>query len=186
MILIINTSLNGKVELFLNGKLKSIETAKQSLVLPSETELFLKEANTDWKDLTAIGVVVGPGSFTGIRLGIAYAKGLSMGLNIPVVPVNAFEIYLSQTPDAFVALNSGRSDLFVAARGIEPGTMKIEDIETKQMEYPRTVGHKPFDLKDALPIIEQKLATGNLAPAVPMYLRPSYAEIQQNQKCSKQ
>ncbi|MDE6478256.1 MAG: hypothetical protein K2L94_03335 [Alphaproteobacteria bacterium] len=42
-----------------------------------------------WRDLTAIGVVVGPGSFTGIRLGIAHAKGLAMELGIPIVPINA-------------------------------------------------------------------------------------------------
>lgn len=183
MILIINTSLNGKIELLLGDAYKSIETTKRSLALPSETELFLKENNADWKDLTAIGVVVGPGSFTGIRLGIAYAKGLGMGLQIPVVSVNAFEIYMETAPDAFVAIDSGRSDLFVGAHNIEPCTMEIEDIEIKQMEYPRTVGHKPFDLKDALPIVTRKLESGNLEPAVPMYLRPSYAELQQ---CSKQ
>jgi tRNA threonylcarbamoyl adenosine modification protein YeaZ len=178
MILIINTSLPG-IELLLNGQFKRIETDKQSLALSAETEKFLNEANIHWKDLKAVGVVVGPGSFTGIRLGIAYAKGLSVGLGIPVVPVNAFEIYMEKNPDAFVAIDSGRSDLFVAAHDIEPCTMDIADIETKQMEYSKTIGHKPYDLSDALPIVMRKLETGNLAPVVPMYLRPSYAEIKE-------
>lgn len=178
MIFIINTSSAG-IELLLDGKYKRVEAEKQSLALPGESEKFLHDNGAAWKDLTAIGVVVGPGSFTGIRLGIAYAKGLSIGLGIPVVSVNAFEIYLERAPDAFVAIDSGRSDLFVGAKDINPCTMEIADIETRQMTYPQTVGHKPFDLKAALPIIMRKLESGNAEPVVPMYLRPSYAEIQQ-------
>ena len=175
MILIINTS--GKdLEFVLDDKYKSIAVEKQSTALPVECEKFITECGAQWSDVTAIGVVVGPGSFTGIRLGIAYAKGIGMGLNIPVVGISAFDLYLSATPDAFVAIDSGRGDFFVAANGLEPQTMQIEEIETKQMEWPRTVGHKPFDLKLGTDIVKQKIASGDTAPAVPMYLRPSYAE----------
>ncbi len=180
MILILNTSGSG-LDFVLEDKYKHVDTEKQSVALPIETEHFLKECDTKWTDLTAIGVVVGPGSFTGIRLGIAYAKGLGMGLNIPVIPVNAFEIYLHETPDAFVAIDSGRGDFFVAANGLEPCTMSIDDVEVKQMKWARTVGHKPFNLKDALPIIKEKIDSDVKEPVVPMYLRPSYAE--QNKQC---
>ncbi len=180
MILILNTSGNG-LDFVLDEKYKHVDTEKQSISLPIETERFLKECDAKWSDLKAIGVVVGPGSFTGIRLGIAYAKGLALGLNIPVVPVNAFEIYLQETPDAFVAIDSGRGDFFVAANGLEPCTMSIDEVETKQMEWPRTVGHKPFNLNVALTVIKRKLTTDIDEPVVPMYLRPSYAE--QNKKC---
>ena len=175
MILIINTS--GKdLEFVLDDKYKSVTVEKQSIALPVECEKFITECGAPWRDISAIGVVVGPGSFTGIRLGIAYAKGIGMGLNIPVVGISAFDLYLSATPDAFVAIDSGRGDFFVAANGLEPQTMQIEEIETKQMEWPRTVGHKPFDLKLGVDIVKQKIASGDTAPAVPMYLRPSYAE----------
>lgn len=175
MILVINTS--GKdLEFVLDDKYKSVAVEKQSIALPVECEKFITECGATWRDISAIGVVVGPGSFTGIRLGIAYAKGIAMGLNIPVVGISAFDLYLSATPDAFVAIDSGRGDFFVAANGLEPQTMQIEEIETKQMEWPRTVGHKPFDLKLGVDIVKQKIASGDTAPAVPMYLRPSYAE----------
>ena len=175
MILVINTSGNG-IDLVLGNKTAHIVAEKQAIALPDATEKFLTENNVSWSDLTAIGIVVGPGSFTGIRLGIAYAKGLGMGLNIPVVPVNAFEIYLAETPDAFVALESGRGDFFVAAKNLEPQTMDIEELETRQMDWPRTVGHKPFDIKLATNIVAKKLESGNTEPVIPMYLRPSYAE----------
>ncbi len=175
MIFIINTINNG-IEFLLDDKIKSIYTDKQSVALPIEAEKFLKENAARWSDLNAIGVITGPGSFTGIRLGIAYAKGLGMGLKIPVIPINAFEIYLQENPDTFVAIDSGRGDFFVAAKGLNPCTMSIDDVEVKQMNWARTVGHKPFDLHYALSIVKNKLQNNNNEPVVPMYLRPSYAE----------
>lgn len=175
MILIINTT-EKNLEFVLGNNYKSVTVEKQSVALPAECEKFISECGATWRDITAIGVVVGPGSFTGIRLGIAYAKGLAMGLNIPVVGISAFDLYLAVAPDAFVAIDSGRGDFFVAANGLPPQTMDIDTLETKQMDWPRTVGHKPFDLKLGVQIVEQKIANGNLEPVVPMYLRPSYAE----------
>ncbi len=181
MILIINSSGND-LEFVLDDNYKRIVTEKQSLSLPIETENFINECGAKWSDLTAIGVVVGPGSFTGIRIGIAYAKGLAMGLNILVVPINAFELYLAETPDAFVAIESGHGDFFVGASNLAPCTMSIDELETKQMEWPRTVGHKPFDLKLGVQIVQQKLKDNKIEPVIPMYLRPSYVETNKQGK----
>ena len=60
--------------------------------------------------------------------------------------------------------------------------MGIEELETKQMEWARTVGHKPFDLKQGTQIVAQKIANDTIAPVVPMYLRPSYAEENKKDK----
>ncbi len=176
MILVINTSNNG-IDLVLNrDSIKHIDAEKQAIALPSAVEKFLNENNVAWSDLTAIGVVIGPGSFTGIRLGIAYAKGIAIGLNIPIVPINAFELYLAEYPDAFVAIESGRGDFFVAAANLAPCTMEIEELETRQMMCPRTVGHKQFNLIYASDIVRKKMESKNIEPVIPMYLRPSYAE----------
>ena len=181
MILIINTSGNG-IDLVLGKHSTHVDAEKQAIALPMAVEKFLDENNIAWHDLSAIGIVVGPGSFTGIRLGIAYAKGVAIGLNIPVVPINAFELYLAATPDAFVAIESGRGDFFVAAKNFAPCTMEIDELETKQMEWPQTVGHKPFDLQLATGIVQNKLAAGNTESVIPMYLRPSYAEEKHPEK----
>lgn len=175
MILVINTSCNG-IDLVLNDKLVHIDAEKQAVSLPKAVADIMKKNNINMSDLTAIGVIVGPGSFTGIRLGIAYAKGLGIGLDIPVVPVNMFELYLYENPDAFVAIDSGRGDFFVASPMHAPCTMTIDKLETEQMKCPLTVGHKPCDLKNAVAIVENKIKSGDLQPAIPMYLRPSYVE----------
>lgn len=179
MIFIINTSGTG-LEFVLDDHHKSVMVDKQSVALPTMAESFITKCGATWHDITAIGVVVGPGSFTGIRMGIAYAKGLAMGLNIPVVSINAFELYLAANPNAFVAIDSGRGDFFVASPQHTPCTMTIEEVETEQMKCPRTVGHKPFDLKLGVDIVREKLVQNHIEPVVPMYLRPSYAEEAKN------
>lgn len=175
MILVINTSGNG-VDLLLDDKYMHFDVEKQAIALPTAVTDFLNQNNAKMTDLTAIGVIVGPGSFTGIRMGIAYAKGLGIGLNIPVVPVNIFELYLYENPDAFVAIDSGRGDFFVASPVHEPCIMNIDEVETEQMKCPKTVGHEPFNLQNALYIVQNKIDSNKLEPAIPMYLRPSYVE----------
>ena len=175
MILVINTSSNG-IDLLLDDKFAHFDAIKQAIALPTAVNDFLSQNNVSVRDLTAVGVIVGPGSFTGIRMGIAYAKGLSIGLNIPVVGVNLFELYLYENPDAFVAIDSGRGDFFVASKLQEPCTMTIDEVEVEQMKCPSTVGHKPYNLIYAKDIIENKIKSGKIEPVIPMYLRPSYAE----------
>ena len=175
MILIINTSGNG-IDLVLDNKSMHVDAEKQAIALPTVVNDFMNQNNIQMADLSAIGVIVGPGSFTGIRMGIAYAKGLGIGLNIPVVGVNLFELYLYENPDAFVAIDSGRGDFFVASKIHEPCTMDIDTLESEQMKCPMTVGHKPYNLMYAKDIVEQKLKNKKIDPVIPMYLRPSYAE----------
>lgn len=51
---------------------------------------ILAEAGVSYADLTRIAVCTGPGSFTGLRVGIAAARGLALGCDIPVIGVSRF------------------------------------------------------------------------------------------------
>lgn len=55
-------------------------------------DALLKKTKTDYRDLAAIVVDVGPGSFTGIRIGLAAARTLGQFLNIPLIAVSALEV----------------------------------------------------------------------------------------------
>ena len=52
----------------------------------------LKEAGIDYRDLSAVAVSKGPGSYTGLRIGVSAAKGLCMALDIPLISVGTLEI----------------------------------------------------------------------------------------------
>src|SRR5690348_11165768 len=51
----------------------------------------LGQAGMTYKDLDRIGVSIGPGSFTGVRVGVATARGLALALGVPAVGVNTLE-----------------------------------------------------------------------------------------------
>lgn len=62
-------------------------------------EEILIEAGLSWEDLDAIGVGTGPGNFTGIRISVSAARGLSLSLGIPAIGVSGFEAL--RGPDRF-------------------------------------------------------------------------------------
>lgn len=56
----------------------------------------LSTAGLTWGDVTCIAVGIGPGNFTGTRIAVAAARGLSLGLGVPAVGVSAFEVLVER------------------------------------------------------------------------------------------
>lgn len=77
-------SENGRIlsEMYANIRLTHSQT-----LLPMVTQA-LSNAKTDMSDISHIAVAAGPGSFTGIRIGISAVKGLAMSRDIPCIPVS--------------------------------------------------------------------------------------------------
>lgn len=66
-------------------------------------QAVMADAGLPFAALERIGVTVGPGSFTGLRVGIAFAKGLASALGLPAVPVGALEALAAEGGEGLVA-----------------------------------------------------------------------------------
>ncbi|MCF7568353.1 tRNA (adenosine(37)-N6)-threonylcarbamoyltransferase complex dimerization subunit type 1 TsaB [Sabulilitoribacter arenilitoris] len=77
-------------------------------------DAILKDANLNLKDLDAIGVSKGPGSYTGLRIGVSAAKGLCFALNKPLISVSTLEALARQ-----VEVNDGVIVAMLDARRME-------------------------------------------------------------------
>ncbi len=100
-ILGIDTSTdNCSVGLIKNGKLiaarSEIAKSAHSEKLIHFIQEVLAEANTEIASLTAIGINIGPGSFTGLRIGLSTAKGLAYPSGIPIIPVKSLPVLIRE------------------------------------------------------------------------------------------
>ena len=59
-------------------------------------EEIIKEVGITFQDLIAIAVSLGPGSYTGLRIGVSAAKGLCFALDIPLIAVDTLQVLASQ------------------------------------------------------------------------------------------
>ncbi len=59
-------------------------------------EECIKESNISFKDLSAISVSQGPGSYTGLRIGVSAAKGLCFALDLPLIAVDTLQVLASK------------------------------------------------------------------------------------------
>ncbi len=85
-------------------------------VLEAADEL-LREADAAQEDLDRLAVGTGPGSFTGLRLGLAAARGLAFALDLPVAGVSTLQALAAGSPEALPVIDAGRREVFALVRG---------------------------------------------------------------------
>jgi len=73
-------------------------------------EETMAQAGLSWSDLDALGVGIGPGNFTGVRISVAAARGLALSLGIPAVGVSATEAAACDAPRPCRAVVALRGD----------------------------------------------------------------------------
>jgi tRNA threonylcarbamoyl adenosine modification protein YeaZ len=71
-------------------------------------EQVLAQGGAAWSDLAAIGVGIGPGNFTGIRISVAAARGLSLGLGVPAIGVSVFDARAHGLPRPLYVVEDAR------------------------------------------------------------------------------
>ena len=102
-----------------------------SAQLMPEIDAMLRDAGLTIAGLRGIVVVNGPGSFTGLRVGLSTAKGLAHASGIPLFPISRLAVLssLSDDPQAVALLDAGRGE-FYARQGEQEWLASLEEMAT--------------------------------------------------------
>lgn len=114
------------------------ENYKQSESLHTFVEWALEGAGISIKDIEAISLGKGPGSYTGLRIGAASAKGFCYGLKIPLIAVNSMESmiepFLGQNYDNIITLvDARRMEVYTAVYDGKTGN-ELSETEAKILD----------------------------------------------------
>lgn len=141
------------VALSAGGQLLALKELNERNIHASQITLFIDEvmqnAGKSYTDLDAVAISKGPGSYTGLRIGVSTAKGLCFALGIPLVSVNTLEAmasgFIQKYPDTnskallCPMIDARRMEVYTAIfdvelNAVEPVTAKIID-ELSYQEY---------------------------------------------------
>jgi len=169
--------------------------------LPTLVERALTEAGSTIEDLDALAVSIGPGSFTGLRVGLALAKGIAFAGRLPLVPVPTLEAlaWVAEATSGETVCAGGRpcrltpdaalSPQELAAR-LEEGTILVGDAaQAYEDVLGRRATHRPFATHHpsggvVARLGAERLLAGHaiqpesgLGALEPVYVRPPDAEL---------
>lgn len=82
--------------------IKTFSEKNQTKEMICLIKALLSEKKLSLSQIDAIAVCIGPGGFTGTRVGVMTAKGLSFGLEIPLFPFSTFDLFAKQGPFSIV------------------------------------------------------------------------------------
>ncbi|MEL6565331.1 MAG: tRNA (adenosine(37)-N6)-threonylcarbamoyltransferase complex dimerization subunit type 1 TsaB [Pseudomonadota bacterium] len=91
-------------------------------------EEVLAEASVGWGDLSALAVGIGPGNFTGIRIGVSAARGLALGLGVPAYGINGFDARTRTAPEGTRIMIPAPRDMAYVLQDGAPALLPIQDI----------------------------------------------------------
>lgn len=156
----------------------------------------LKEIGKTPQDLSCIAVTVGPGSFTGVRIGLATARGLGLALKLPVLGVDNFTATVySITKRVKVVLESKREDYFVQNFDAKGAALNKPTLQTAAQlkklvaftacgsgaqRLSKEMGCKTLEVPQPLALSAAKIALYSpqkTVPPHPLYLRDADVSI---------
>jgi tRNA threonylcarbamoyladenosine biosynthesis protein TsaB len=114
------------------------ERASRAAAVLADADALLRSAGRRPTDLDGIVVGTGPGSFTGLRIGLAAARGLALVLGLPVGGVSTLDALAAGLPGAVPVVDARRREVFTLRDGVpvacapaevdvEPGTVLVGD-----------------------------------------------------------
>ena len=159
----------------------SLEVGKSghsSLILPTINEL-MDMADVKPQDLDGVSVVVGPGSFTGIRIGVSAMTAIAYGTGAKRVAVNSFELLAYNRENALCAIDAGHGHNYVAkvenGKIVSMDFVEAKDSATLPDDTVTTTSCSATETLDK--VVREKWANGEFVNVFePFYMRKSQAE----------
>ena len=103
------------------------ERTTRAVRLLEDVDALLRQAGAHPRDLGRLAVGIGPGSFTGVRVGLAAARGLALALDIPVAGVSTLDALAAGAAGAVPVIDAKRREVFSLVAG-EPWVGKPVDL----------------------------------------------------------
>jgi N6-L-threonylcarbamoyladenine synthase len=151
--------------------------AERLLTLVAEV---MEELDLPMSELDAIGVGIGPGNFTGIRIAVSAARGLALALDIPAVGVNAFDAArLGADTPCFCTVDARRDMVFVQGFGTDafttPALVTLADLPAGVPLIGAFGATAPHPVAEAIARLTAARFRSTRTPPAPLYLRPADA-----------
>ena len=89
------------------------ERTSRAVTVLEDVDALLRQAGAHTRELEGLAVGIGPGSFTGVRIGLATARGLSLALGVPVAGVSTLDALAAGAPGALPVIDARRGEVFV-------------------------------------------------------------------------
>ena len=170
IILSIETSTNiCSVSLFKDNQLLCIKEdndRQHSSLLASFVNQLFHEVDFEINEIDAIALSIGPGSYTGLRIGLSFAKGIAFSINKPIIPINTIESLSCEINDLhYVLAIHAYSDYYFiqeyrdAIKFGDPFFDKIKNINYSHNIY----GYNLKDCESSINIIPSSIKIANIA-----------------------
>ena len=129
------------------------ERSSRAVRVLADAEELLEQAGAEPRELSRLVVGTGPGSFTGVRMGLAAARGLAFALDLPLAGVSTLAALAAGAPGALPVVDAGRREVFTLVEGapaavapdelrVAPGTTCVGDGAVRYREALEALGAK--------------------------------------------
>jgi tRNA threonylcarbamoyl adenosine modification protein YeaZ len=165
------------------------ERVSSAVRVLADADALLRAAGLAPRDLDALAVGTGPGSFTGVRIGIATARGLAVSLGIPLAGVSTLDALAAGAPGALPVVDARRREVFVPLRAVRPEELEVDGelcvgdgaVRYRALLEARGAAIPPDDDPRHLPHARHHAALardfGDPGAVEPLYLRVPDAEL---------
>jgi tRNA threonylcarbamoyladenosine biosynthesis protein TsaB len=106
------------------------ERTSRAVTLLEDVDALLRQGGAHPRDLGSLVVGIGPGSFTGLRIGLAAARGLALALDLPGAGVSTLDALAAGAPGATPVVDARRSEVFTLLDGVPvvlpPADLRVE------------------------------------------------------------